>query len=156
TRPAGCARLPYRVPHPVPRDAGRQAREPMATPRRVARWLVLLAVAGLCGPAGAQERPPDGARPREQLPPPRPEGPEDQPPAAPATLLGGEARPIDLASALKLAGVQNPEILLARERVVEAAAQRQLAAAQILPTLNAGTNFDNHTGPLQRSTGQIL
>src|SRR5438552_5950837 len=70
--------------------------------------------------------------------------------------LSPESRPIDLASALQLAGVQNPEILLARQRVVEAVAQRQLAAAQILPSLNAGTNFDSHTGPLQRSTGQIL
>jgi outer membrane protein TolC len=57
---------------------------------------------------------------------------------------------------LKLAGVQNPEILLARERVALAVAERQLAAAQILPTINLGTNFDAHTGPLQQSTGAIL
>jgi outer membrane protein TolC len=57
---------------------------------------------------------------------------------------------------LQLAGVENPEILLARERVEEAAALRQLAAAQFLPSINVGTNFDNHTGPLQRSTGEIL
>jgi outer membrane protein TolC len=71
------------------------------------------------------------------------------------SLLKDEAKPIDLASALQLAGVQNPEILLARERVTEAVALRQLAAAQILPTLNAGTNFDAHTGPLQTSAGII-
>jgi outer membrane protein TolC len=52
--------------------------------------------------------------------------------------------------------VQNPEILLARERVVEAVALRQLAAAQILPTLNAGTNLDHHNGTLQQSNGAIL
>ena len=63
--------------------------------------------------------------------------------------------PIDLAAALQLAGVQNPEILLARERVEEAVALRQFAAAQILPTINAGTNFDSHNGPLQRSTGEM-
>ncbi len=63
--------------------------------------------------------------------------------------------PIDLAAALQLAGVQNPEILLARERVVEAVARRQLAAAQILPSLNVGTNFDSHTGPLLTSTGVV-
>jgi outer membrane protein TolC len=72
-----------------------------------------------------------------------------------APLIDSRVRPIDLASALRLAGVANPEILLARERVVEAVALRQQAAAQILPTLNAGTNFDNHTGPLQTSTGVI-
>jgi outer membrane protein TolC len=77
------------------------------------------------------------------------------PPNAPP-ILDANAAPIDLASALKLAGVQNPEILLARERVVEAVALRQLAAAQLLPTLHAGTNYNDHTGPLQRSTGEIL
>src|SRR6516165_6257103 len=63
---------------------------------------------------------------------------------------------IDLASALRLAGVQNPEILLARQRVTEAVAVRQLAAAQILPSLNAGLNYDAHTGPLQQANGNIL
>jgi outer membrane protein TolC len=72
------------------------------------------------------------------------------------TLLGTDRRPIDLASALKLAGVQNPQILLARERIVEAAALRQLAAAQYLPTLNAGGDLNHHTGPLQQSNGEIL
>ena len=72
------------------------------------------------------------------------------------SLLTGEQRPIDLASALQLGGVQNPEILLARERVTEAVALRQLAAAQFLPTLNAGTNLDQHTGTLQQSNGTIL
>ena len=38
---------------------------------------------------------------------------------------------------------------------MEAVALRQLAAAQILPSLNVGTNFDSHTGPLERSTGVI-
>lgn len=64
--------------------------------------------------------------------------------------------PIDLASALRLAHVENPQILLARERVREAVAYRQLAAAQFLPTINAGANFDLHRGPLQQSTGQTL
>jgi outer membrane protein TolC len=72
------------------------------------------------------------------------------------SILDDRAKPIDLASALQLAGVQNPEIMLARERVEEAVALRQLAAAQILPNINVGTNFDNHTGVLQRSNGQIL
>jgi outer membrane protein TolC len=63
---------------------------------------------------------------------------------------------IDLGSALKLAGVDNPDILLARQRVALSLAQRQYAAAQFLPTLNAGLNYDAHTGPLQRDTGVIL
>ena len=40
--------------------------------------------------------------------------------------------------------------------MTEAAAVRQLAAAQILPSLNAGLNFDVHTGPLQQASGNIL
>ncbi len=63
---------------------------------------------------------------------------------------------IDLASALKLAGVENPQVLIARQRVVEATALRQFAAAQILPSLNLGLNYDAHTGPLQQSSGNIL
>ncbi len=63
---------------------------------------------------------------------------------------------IDLPSALRLAGVANPQILIARQRVVAAVADRQLAAAQILPTINLGTNFDAHSGNLQQSDGNIL
>src|SRR5579884_1299291 len=88
----------------------------------------------------------------EPLPPPVEAVPTAD---ASTSVLPPLAKPIDLASALQLAGVANPEILLARERVIEAVAARQLAAAQILPTLNAGLNFDNHNGPLQQSTGTI-
>lgn len=63
---------------------------------------------------------------------------------------------IDLASALKLAGVENRDILLARQRVVQALALRQLAAAQFLPSLNAGLNYDAHTGALQNAIGNIV
>jgi len=97
------------------------------------------------------------AEPPELLPAPRAiDAAREGPPLAPS-ILGAEAvKPIDLASALQLAGVQNPEILLARERVTEAVALRQLAAAQFLPNINAGTNFDSHTGTLQRANGSIL
>jgi outer membrane protein TolC len=72
------------------------------------------------------------------------------------SLLGRETRPIDLDSALRLAGVRNPELLLARERVTEAMALRQFAAAQLLPNINAGFSYDDHTGNLQGSNGVIL
>ncbi len=71
-------------------------------------------------------------------------------------LLGTEVAPIDLASALSMAGVQNPEMLIARQRIVEAVAERQLAAATLLPSLRAGLSYDDHTGPLQQSFGNIL
>lgn len=79
-----------------------------------------------------------------------------RPPPTIAALQTQSVTPVDLASALRLAGVENPQILIARERVVEAVAVRQLAAAQILPSLRAGVNFDSHTGALQQSSGNIL
>jgi outer membrane protein TolC len=77
-------------------------------------------------------------------------------PAAPATILGHDESPIDLGTALRLAGADNPELLLARQRVLESTALRQLAAVQILPNVNVGTNYDLHRGVLQQSTGNIL
>ncbi len=74
----------------------------------------------------------------------------------PPSILGYEVRDIDLNSALRLAGVENPELNVARQRVLEAVAIRMFAAAQILPTLNYGTNYDSHTGVLQQSNGNIL
>ena len=74
----------------------------------------------------------------------------------PSRLDKGETSLVDLASALSLAGVRNPQILLARERIVEATALRQLAAARFLPSLHFGTSYDNHDGNLQQSTGNIL
>ena len=77
-------------------------------------------------------------------------------PESPPSILDDNVRPLDLNTALRLAGVQNPQLLIARQRVVEAAAVRQLAAAQILPSINLGGNYDNHTGNLQQSNGNIL
>jgi outer membrane protein TolC len=56
--------------------------------------------------------------------------------------LGPQIRNIDLDTALRLAGVRNPELMIARQRITEAAAIRQYAAAQLLPNINAGKNFD--------------
>ena len=77
-------------------------------------------------------------------------------PQLPPTILPAEANAIDLGCVLRLAGVQNPEILIARASVAEALALRQLAIAMALPNLNAGVNYDAHTGPLQQSSGNIL
>jgi outer membrane protein TolC len=83
-------------------------------------------------------------------------GPGKEADAALTGLLGEEFTSIDLGSALSLAGVQNPKLLLARQRVVESVAERQLAAAELLPSLRAGVSFDAHSGPLQQSFGNIL
>jgi outer membrane protein TolC len=87
--------------------------------------------------------------------------PEELPPGPQAEDIASvfptiEVTPIDLASALGMVDVQNPEFLLAQTRVLEAVALRQLAAAQFLPNINAGTSYDGHTGNLQQSNGNIL
>jgi outer membrane protein TolC len=70
--------------------------------------------------------------------------------------LTTETMAVDLATVLRLAGVENPQILLARARVLEAVAERQFAAAQILPSLHLGTSYDDHNGMLQQSKGTML
>ena len=64
--------------------------------------------------------------------------------------------PIDLATALQLADVQNPTIGEARVLILSALAERLAARALLLPYLNVGMNYHDHTGPLQRSSGTIL
>jgi outer membrane protein TolC len=72
------------------------------------------------------------------------------------SILDAQTSPIDLATALRLAGAQNPELQAARQRVVEGEAIHQIAAARYLPSLNAGANYDSHTGTLQDTNGNIL
>jgi outer membrane protein TolC len=78
------------------------------------------------------------------------------PPPTPPSILARDIRPIDLHTALQLANVQNPELNIARRRILEAAALQQLAAAYFLPSINPGLNYDSHTGTLQQSNGNIL
>lgn len=68
----------------------------------------------------------------------------------------GDVQPLDLETALRLAGVENLVLNLARRRVVESVSVRQLAPAQILPTIDLVTNYDSHTGNLQQPNGTIL
>lgn len=63
---------------------------------------------------------------------------------------------IDLAQALRLAGVDNPSINLARETIQEALAIQLGARVLLLPNLNAGANYHYNNGPVQASFGQII
>jgi outer membrane protein TolC len=117
-------------------------------------WWPALLWAGCCfgpGMVFAQAPLEAGKQTVDTLPPPRLAGPANA-----GATAGPPPAPIDLESALRLAGAQNPEIRLAMQRVEEAAALRQLAAAQLLPTINAGSNVDIHDGPVQSSTGEIV
>ena len=78
-------------------------------------------------------------------------------PGALSSGTGGQpVTPIDLPSALRLAGAQNPGLVVAYQRTLATTAARQLAAARLLPNLNAGSNFDGHSGVLQQASGNIL
>ncbi len=92
----------------------------------------------------------------DTLPSPRTLAADESLPPNPPSILPANWNPIDLPSTLRLAGVENPEILIARQRVVEAAALRMFAATQILPNINTGMNLDSHRGVLQQSSGNIL
>src|SRR5712692_6500440 len=100
----------------------------MVSARRISSLLLVLCLAA--SPNFAQTPKAQPPNQIEMVPPPRPVPEDLKPPPAPATILGAEKSRIDLASALQLAGVQNVEILLAREQVTEAVALRLLAAAQ--------------------------
>ncbi|MDB5313875.1 MAG: Outer rane efflux protein [Gemmataceae bacterium] len=118
--------------------------------RRVwARMAAGLLGTGLASAVAAQ--PPAADPPTKAAP-----GKAALPPPPPGTILQPGEAPMDLGTALRLAGVENPELLLARERIAEVTALRQLAVAQLLPNINLGTNYDLHRGPLQQSTGNIL
>jgi outer membrane protein TolC len=62
---------------------------------------------------------------------------------------------LDLGVALRLAGVSNPTINIAREQVREALAGQLAARALLLPTVNIGGNYHHHDGTLQASPGFI-
>ena len=62
---------------------------------------------------------------------------------------------IDLEVALRLAGVGNPTVNLAREKVRKALADQLAARSLLLPSVNIGTNYHLHRGVLQASPGII-
>ena len=121
------------------------------------RWRHI--VAGVLGASCASTAAMAGAQPPQADPKANAVEPANKyplPGPPPPTILNPMEAPIDLGSALRLAGVENPELLLARERVTQAIAERQLAVAQLLPDLNAGTSYDEHNGVLQQSKGTII
>jgi outer membrane protein TolC len=77
-------------------------------------------------------------------------------PQLPPSIIPKDLNAVDLPCVLRLAGIVNPEILIAQQRVYESRALKLFAIAQVLPNLNAGGNYDAHTGPLQQSSGNIL
>ncbi len=69
---------------------------------------------------------------------------------------GEPAFPIDLATALRLAGAGHLQIALATERIREANARLDQANVLWVPTLNVGVGYNRHDGPLQDTSGDIV
>jgi outer membrane protein TolC len=68
----------------------------------------------------------------------------------------GAAYPIDLATALRLAGANGVDIQIARERLQAAKANATIAVTQFLPWLSASANYRRHGGLIQDVVGNIV
>ena len=69
--------------------------------------------------------------------------------AAVAQTTNSAAYPIDLATVLRLAGAQNLDVQIARERLKQAEAERSSALEQFLPSLSPGIGFHRRDGMAQ-------
>jgi outer membrane protein TolC len=68
----------------------------------------------------------------------------------------GTTRRIDLATALRLAGAQNLDVQIARERVAEAEAAQLSAIESFFPTLAPGVSYRRHENNIQTVEGRII
>ena len=73
-----------------------------------------------------------------------------------ASTAAGAAYPIDLATALRLAGAKGVDIQIARERLEAAKANVTSATWQFLPWLGASANYRRHGGLIQDVVGNIV
>ena len=65
-------------------------------------------------------------------------------------------QPIDLTTALRLAGAQNLDVQIADVAVAEAKANQQSALAQFFPWLAPGVSYRRHDGNIQDVAGNIV
>ncbi len=74
-----------------------------------------------------------------------------------AVLAAAETnQPIDLPTALRLAGAQNLDVQLARERLCEAQAQHDAALYNFFPWLSPGVAYKRHDGRIQDVAGNVF
>lgn len=64
--------------------------------------------------------------------------------------------PIDLTTALRLAGANHLQIALATERIREANAKLDQAKVLWVPSINAGVGYNRHDGPIQDTSGNVI
>lgn len=74
----------------------------------------------------------------------------------PETAQQEDHYPIDLSTAIHLAGANNLQVALAVERVNEAAARLEKAEVLWVPSLSFGAGYARHDGQLQSTEGDIL
>jgi outer membrane protein TolC len=97
---------------------------------------------------------------QEQAPPPQalqaPISPPPVPVAAPPLIASDRPLPINLPTALQLAGVRPLDIGLASERIRLAAAQLERAQVLWLPTIQLGVDYYRHDGQIQSVDGNVF
>ena len=71
-------------------------------------------------------------------------------------LLAASPSPIDLPTALQLAGGRNLDIQIARHRLAEARANQAAALWQFFPALVPGVSYRRHDDFIQNVEGRIL
>jgi len=80
----------------------------------------------------------------------------------PAEVIDGELSeanseyPIDLLTAMRLAGANHLQIALATERIREACARLDQAEVMWVPNLNLGIGYNRHDGPIQDTAGNVI
>ncbi len=63
--------------------------------------------------------------------------------------------PIDLTTAMRLAGANHLQIQLATERIREACARLDRAEVLWIPNVNLGVGYNRHDGPIQDTSGEV-
>lgn len=69
---------------------------------------------------------------------------------------GSETYPIDLPAVLQLAGAQNLDVQVAREKLAEARALHESTLLQFFPWLSVGAAYGRHDGQIQATEGDLL
>lgn len=64
--------------------------------------------------------------------------------------------PIDLGTALAIAGGDNPQVAFAQARIQEAYGRLRISQTLWLPSLRAGMNYNKHEGRIQDVVGNII
>ncbi|MBI5686523.1 MAG: TolC family protein [Verrucomicrobia bacterium] len=73
-----------------------------------------------------------------------------------SSLGAAEPHLIDLPTALQLAGAQNLDVKIAREKVAEAKANHESARLQFFPWLSPGAGYRKHEGRIQAVDGPVF